>query len=131
METARDADGPLMYTGMLNACGHPLRSVMVAVYWPGDRWVAVLPNCAGTVFHTVLYWPLPPVTVREADPSFLPKQLAACWLATCAAIACAGWVITMFRTVLHPAASLTVTVHVPAARPLMLALFTWGTVFQL
>lgn len=45
--------------------------------------------------------------------------------------AAAGWVIVTFLFVVHPLASVTVQVHVPAVKPMAAAVFCAGVVFQL
>ena len=43
-------------------------SVIVAVYIPGARLVAVVPDCAGTEFHVTEYGPVLPVMLRVTAP---------------------------------------------------------------
>src|SRR5678809_1457428 len=73
-----------------------------------DRSCVVAP-----LLHTYVNGAVPPVTVRSIDPVEVPLQ----WAFTCVSVntMAAGSVITIpFRVCVHPPASVTVTLYVPA-----------------
>lgn len=110
---------------------HPRASVTVQIQVPAPRLVAVALFCAGVVFQMYVYGLVPPVTAMVAFPVVPPKQFTSVWPMSCADNDAAGCVMVTFWLVEQPRASVTVQVHVPAAKPLAAAEFCGGTVFQL
>jgi hypothetical protein len=60
----------------------------------------------------------------------LPKQSTLVCALKLLASAAEGWVITTLRVRVHPFASVTVQVHVPAGKPVAVAEFWTGVVFH-
>lgn len=65
-----------------------------------------------------------------AFPEFAPKQFTSVRDPTLVARVAAGCAMVTFRMVVHPFRSVTVHIHVPAARPVALAPFCIGVVFH-
>jgi hypothetical protein len=59
---------------MLRDIVHPLASVTVTVYVPAESPAAVVPVCAGIVFHEYVYGDVPPEGVAVAVPSEPPEH---------------------------------------------------------
>ena len=74
---------------------------------------------------------MPPVAVTVAEPVAPPKQSTFVCAVIVAANAAAGSVMVTVAVVVHPPASVTVTVYVPAARPVAVLTVCTGMVFQL
>ncbi len=71
---------------------------------------------------------MPPPTVADADPFDIPH--VAPWVVTLD-VRIGGLVIVMTEVAEHPMASDTVTVYVPALRPVAVGVVCGGLVFQL
>ena len=71
-----------------------------------------------------------PQGLSVAVPVASPKQFASVAMAV-AVNATAGWVTVAVAVVVHDAASVTVTVYVPAVRFVAVAVVCTGVVFQL
>jgi len=98
---------------------HPFASVTVTVYEPEPRPLAVSPvPPEGAQLY--VYEPVPPVAVTTAIPSVLELHNGLL-LAVIVAFNTAGSVNVTFAVVVHPFASVTVTVYEPAAKPLAVA----------
>ena len=89
---------------------HPFASVTTYSYVLADK-----PDCN----PVPLYGGVPPLAEISAEPSLPPKQVTLLTRVQ-VAINCVGWVTTDSQVDVHPFASVTVTVYVPAVSPLML-----------
>ena len=111
------------YEDRSSACGslitnclstlHPPASVITTLYTPFSRLFKVAPW--GPCAHLMLYGVVPPVTVSEIDPSFLPKQVI---LLEVSLVICNGAVgcVKVMELVLfwHPVWSVRVRTYCPA-----------------
>ena len=110
---------------------HPRASVTLQVHVPAVRAFAEALLCTGVVFQLKAYGAVPPLAVIVALPVLAPKQVTLVCALRVLDSTMAGCVIGTLRVVEHPLLSVTVHVHVPAARPVAVALFCGGVVFQL
>jgi hypothetical protein len=107
---------------------HRLASVTVTIYVPAARPVAVAVVCTGNVFHEYVYGPTPPAGVAVAVPVDDPlHNTLTCVVPT---VSATGWVIVTLAVLIHRLASVTVTIYVPAARPVAVAVVCTGNVFH-
>jgi hypothetical protein len=90
----------------------PFASVTVTLYNPADRPEIVLVVCVGEVFHEYEYCGVPPVTVTSTLPSVPPKHEISV-TETVAASTLFSVMVTE-PVLIHPLASVTVTVYPPA-----------------
>jgi len=98
------------------------------IYVPAARPVAVAVVCAGNVFHEYVYGPTPPAGVAVAVPVDDPlHNTLTCVVPT---VSATGWVIVTLAVLIHRLASVTVTIYVPAARPVAVAVICTGNVFH-
>ena len=95
---------------------HPFASVMVAVYVPAQSAVALAPVPPEGA-HAYVYGAVPPEAVTEATPVQLP--LHSTFVCDPVVVKAGGCVMLKVRVVVHPFASVTVTVYVPAQRPVV------------
>mgnify|MGYP001571923378 CR=1 FL=1 len=115
-ELAVNAEGSVMVT--LDVLVHEFASDTVTVYVP-----AVTPVMLAVVvelLHAKVYGAVPPVPLAVADPLFPPLQLMFVFT-TELATTTAGSVMVTLDVVVQELASDTVTVYVPAATPVILA----------
>ena len=103
---------------------HPLASVTVTVYVPGPRFVAVATDAP--VDHAYEYAGVPPDPAPVAVPSLAPVQLTL--VTVVEAVSKVGSDIRTVSVSVHPFASVTVTVNVPAVNPVAVAVV--APVFQ-
>ncbi len=96
----------------------PLASVTVTVYVPAARLEAVAE--VAPLDQAKEYDVVPPVAEAVASPSLPPLQLTLSVYAV-AATSTAGSVIVTEAESVQPLASVTVTLYVPAARPVTVA----------
>jgi hypothetical protein len=73
---------------------------------------------------------VPPITLTVALPVEFPKHSTFVWPEILAARRADGCVIVAFNEVMQPRASVIVQVHVPAGKPVAIALVCAGVVFQ-
>ena len=73
---------------------------------------------------------MPPEAFTAALPLEPPKQLTDRFAPLLVLSAAAGWPMVTVVVVLHPCASVTVQVHVPAVRLIAEAVFCAGLVFH-
>jgi hypothetical protein len=93
----------------------PLASVAVTLYVPAIKPLAVA--VFWPLFHRYVIAPVPPVPAAVADPFAPPKQDTLVLVLIVTDTAVAGCVITAVAVLVQLFASVTVTVYVPAARP--------------
>ena len=110
--SSRTAVGCVMVTERSDV--QPFRSVTVQVQVPAVRLVAVALVCAGEVFQLKVYGAVPPFAAMVALPVACPKQPTLVCALMLVERDAAGWVMTTFWLVVHPLASVTVQVQVPA-----------------
>jgi hypothetical protein len=117
---------------MVTACTveHPFASVTVHDQVPAGRLFAVAPFCMGAVFHWKVYGPVPPEAFTVALPFEPPKQLTERFALVLVLRGAAGWTMVTFVVLVQPCASVTVQVHVPAARLIAEAVFCTGLVLH-
>jgi hypothetical protein len=97
---------------------HPFASVAVTVYDPAAKPVAVAP--VAELLHKYVFVPVPPVALTVAEPVDAPLHKTF----TCDEIVAetaVGWVNVELAVAVNPPVAVTVTVYVPAARPVMAA----------
>src|SRR5678815_4798945 len=95
-------------------CVHPPASVTVTLYVPAG--ILVRSCVVAPLLHAYVNGAVPPATVRSIDPVDAPLQFAS----TCVSdnTMAAGSAITiLFSVCVHPPASVTVTLYVPAGIP--------------
>ncbi len=92
----------------------PFASVTVTLYVAALKLVAVGVVCP--LFQRYVYAPVPPLGVAVAVP-FAPPLQDTFVPVTVTVTPVAGWVIMALEVVVQPFASVTVTVYVPALRP--------------
>ena len=97
----------------LSVSVHPLASVAVTVYVPAASPVMVAP--VPLLLQANVFVPVPPVALAVADPSETPLQLAS--VPDMDADTAVGSVTTDVAVSVHPLASVTVIVYVPAVNP--------------
>src|SRR5688572_30292071 len=104
---------------MVAVAVHPLASVTVTVYVPAVRPVALalVPPEGAQLYE---YAGVPPPAVAVALPVFPPKQRTGVMVAE--TVSNVGCVIVTVAVLVHPLASVTVTVYVPAVKPVAAAL---------
>src|SRR5215467_7403108 len=98
-------------TTLVSVCVQPLASVTVTLYVPAG--ILVRSCVVAPLLHAYVNGAVPPATVRSIEPVDAPLQFAL----TCVSVntITAGWVIPIpFTVCLHPSASVTVTLYVPA-----------------
>ena len=97
---------PALDTAAVAVLVHPFASVTVTVYEPATRFDAVAPD-PPVGLQRYVSAPVPPLAFTEADP-FAEPHVAA--VDVVAAVIAGGSVIVMFAALIHPVASVTVTV---------------------
>ena len=108
---------------------HPEASVTITLYVPAPNPVAVAFVCAPGSSQRYVYGVIPPVAVAVAVPSKQPKQVAFVpEVVTIAPLRSATVADTVF---VHPLASVTVHVQVPAGKELAVAVVCDPGSFQL
>jgi len=104
----------------------PLASVTVTDHVPAVKPVTIAVVCAGAgLFHKYVYGDVPPLAVTVAFQLFPPLQLMfVCEVIV--AVTIVGSVITTDEVDVQPLASVTVTFHVPAVKPVAVAVVCAG-----
>ena len=92
---------------------HPFASVISTELVPTHNAVAT--SVVSPLFHKYVNGAVPPTTVTVAPPSHSPKQ-DTLLSTTVVAVPAAPSVIVEATVSVHPCASVTVTLYVPAAR---------------
>jgi hypothetical protein len=97
---------------------HPCASVTVKVYVPALK--PLMLEVVAPLLHAYVYAGVPPLGADCALPLLLPLQLTLFTTVAFANNTAAGWVIVTLPVAVHPCASVTIKVYVPALKPLML-----------
>ena len=76
---------------------------------------------------------MPPaaLTIKLTAPVAAPLHNTLTGVATGDAVIAGGWVMVLLPLLIHPFASVTVTIYVPAARPVAVCVVCIGALFQL
>ena len=91
-----------------------MASVTVTLYVPAES--PIISSVVAVLLHSKLYGAVPPVTVKSTVPS-LSAHVAS--VATILAESIVGSVTSADAVVVQPLASVTVTLYVPAVKPIM------------
>ena len=107
---------PLFVTTTVEVDVQPFASVAVTVYEPAVRFEIV--SFVDELLHTYVYPGVPPVALTEALPSAAPQFSGIEFPVTAIAVGCVKVTVCVCA---HPSLPVTVTVYVPAERPVALA----------
>ena len=108
---------PVLLTMAVAVTVHAFASVTVTVYDPALKPVAVALVCPPGA-HAYVYGVVPPPAVAVALPLLLPQEAGIVEVLT---VNTAGWVIVAEAVFVQLFASVTVTVYVPALKPVAVA----------
>ena len=109
--------GSAIVTGATKS--HPLTSVTVTVYEPAHRPTAVSVTVPAGSSHKNVNGAVPPTIVTKAEPSQTPLQVAS--VAVAVAVRPTGLFTVPEVISVHPLASVTSTLYVPAQRSIAVA----------